>query len=48
MKYQDYLKSIKSDEEKSFWILYENMESYAIAFFKNILKMLNYMEKPKI
>lgn len=24
------------------------MEKYAIMFFKNVLKMLNYMEKPKV
>lgn len=48
MNYHDYLNLIKSEEEKSFWALYENMESFAILFFKNILKMLNYMEKPKI
>lgn len=48
MNYWDYLNSIKSEEEKSFWNLYENMEKYAVQFFKNILKMLNFMEKPKV
>jgi len=24
------------------------MEKYAVQFFKNILKMLNFMEKPKV
>ena len=47
MKYQDYLNQI-TPEEKAFWILYEQMEFYAVQFFKNILKMLNFMEKPKI
>jgi len=48
MSYWDYLNSIKSEEEKAFWNLYENMEKYAVQFFKNILKMLNFMEKPKV
>lgn len=48
MTFEQFLKAIKSEEEKSFWLLYENMEKYAIMFFKNVLKMLNYMEKPKV
>ena len=47
MKYKEYLKIVKEPEEKSFWELYEHMDNYAQTFFKKVLSMLNFLEKPK-
>lgn len=47
MKYKEYLKIVKEPEEKAFWELYEHMDNYAQTFFKKVLSMLNFLEKPK-
>jgi hypothetical protein len=47
MPYRDYLKTIKEPEELAFWTLYEQMDTYALTFFKKVLSILNFLEKPK-